>query len=372
MPQDRKRKLKSEDDSSSSRTTVATGYRRSAVRQPEPSWINSKAMHGLFDEVLQFEINNSAFQRGGSFKRYLESTIYDMKTMKSDGACFFRAIAYQQYEDQSFHVLVRMQCMEFLRANRVVYEPFITGDFEEYIARKSRVCEYADNVEIQAVADMYQRNVEIYQYNVEHANNPEAPPVIHYLITCSNEPRIMIPDISIYSGALDPFRLSYHGDLHYNALIIRGSDKKEFLDQMRGTTKKPSGPLKSILKHSEHEGSSTSRQADKKPESKSDLKKKVSQYQKKGCKSDSVSTLIQKRSEIKTRKGSSPKVSTVQGESIEKRRSLRIILRETTETKSKSQTRKTPSKESHESQSKKSHESQSRKRKRSQSKDKQN
>ncbi|VDP93039.1 unnamed protein product [Echinostoma caproni] len=80
--------------------------------------------------------------------------------------------------------------------NKEHFSPYITEDFDRYICRKKDPTCYGNHVEIQAMAELYNRPVEIYHDSVEPIN------VFH----------------ADYSKEF-PIRLSYHGRVHYNSVV---------------------------------------------------------------------------------------------------------------------------------------------------------
>lgn len=65
-----------------------------------------------------------------------------------DGNCLFRSIALQAYGDEEQHRLVRVKCMEYIRAEKQYFHSFIVGSFEDYIEKKRTPGEWGDDVEI--------------------------------------------------------------------------------------------------------------------------------------------------------------------------------------------------------------------------------
>ncbi|NXW12110.1 OTUD5 protein, partial [Fregetta grallaria] len=84
--------------------------------------------------------------------------------MKEDGACLFRAVADQVYGDQDMHEVVRKHCMDYLMKNADYFSNYVTEDFTTYINRKRKSTCHGNHIEMQAMAEMYNRPVEVYQY----------------------------------------------------------------------------------------------------------------------------------------------------------------------------------------------------------------
>ena len=120
--------------------------------------------------------------------------------MKSDGACLFRAVADQVYGDQEMHKIVRQKCMDYMLKNDKFFSKFIPEAFDEYIRRKRNKSTYGDHVEIQALSEIYNRPIEVYQYSAEPINTFNG-------------------NYRNYTNENPPVRLSYHGNIHYNSII---------------------------------------------------------------------------------------------------------------------------------------------------------
>lgn len=96
--------------------------------------------------------------------------------MGDDGNCLFRAMADQIFGDQDMHDQIRERCMNYMQAGsyskcilftskeRDHYSQFVTEDFDSYIARKRQDKEYGNNLEIQAIGELYNRPIEIYTF----------------------------------------------------------------------------------------------------------------------------------------------------------------------------------------------------------------
>ncbi|XAR60157.1 Ubiquitinyl hydrolase 1 [Bertholletia excelsa] len=121
----------------------------------------------------------------------------EVKRMLADGNCLFRAIADQVYGDPEGYDLVRQMCIDYMEQERDHFSQFITEGFMSYCKRKRRDKVYGNNVEIQALAEMYNRPIHIYSYTTEPIN-----------IFQGN-----------YNTDIPPIRLSYHQGNHYNSLV---------------------------------------------------------------------------------------------------------------------------------------------------------
>ncbi|XP_064399477.1 OTU domain-containing protein 5-B-like isoform X2 [Halichondria panicea] len=138
-------------------------------------------------------------ERECQFEQALKSTTgMVIKKMRPDGACLFRAVADQVYGDQEMQSVVRNHCMDYMMKNADYFSQFITEeDFEHYVNRKRSDKCYGNNIEMQAMAEMYNRAIEVYQYSTEPIN-------IFF---------------GVYKTDNAPIRLSYHGRIHYNSVV---------------------------------------------------------------------------------------------------------------------------------------------------------
>eukprot|EP00731_Ephydatia_muelleri_P036625 Em0293g2a len=132
-----------------------------------------------------------------NFEVCLKKRGFTLKRMREDGACLFRAVADQVYGDQEMHSVVRNHCLDYMMKNADYFSQFITEDFEGYIKRKRADHCFGNNLEMQAMAEMYNRVIELYQYGPEPIN-------IFF---------------GVYKTDNAPIRLSYHGGIHYNSVV---------------------------------------------------------------------------------------------------------------------------------------------------------
>ncbi|KAI6181191.1 Deubiquitinating enzyme A [Aphelenchoides besseyi] len=127
---------------------------------------------------------------------------FNVKVVKGDGACMFRAVADQIYGDEEMHFDVRRLCMDYIAGNRDHFSQFITEDFTEYLARKRNVDVHGNHVELQAISEIFLRPIEIYEYHTEPINTFH--PISREANAGQENP---------------PIRLSYHGSVHYNSVV---------------------------------------------------------------------------------------------------------------------------------------------------------
>ncbi|CAN1251974.1 OVARIAN TUMOR DOMAIN-containing deubiquitinating enzyme 6 [Linum perenne] len=115
-----------------------------------------------------------------------------------------------------------------LERERDHFSQFITEGFSSYCKRKRRDKVYGNNVEIQAMSEMYNRPIHIYSYSTEpinifHGNyNTDTPPV-----------RLSYHHGNHYNSLVDPRRLNVGAGLGFGSLRGRNVDK----DQVKAAIK---------------------------------------------------------------------------------------------------------------------------------------
>uniref|UniRef100_A0AC34GPA8 OTU domain-containing protein n=1 Tax=Panagrolaimus sp. ES5 TaxID=591445 RepID=A0AC34GPA8_9BILA len=177
----------------------------SSFHQSSPQYKEAKEEEGA-------EACNSDDEYGSGFlndelERRFAQRLYDVrglqiKEVKGDGACMFRAVAAQVYGDEEKHMDVRLGCIEYIARNREHFSQFITEDFDAYLTRKRQAEVHGNHVELQAISEIYGRQIEIYEYDTK--------------------PVITFHPITVEANAVGehpPLMLSYHGNVHYNSVI---------------------------------------------------------------------------------------------------------------------------------------------------------
>ena len=89
--------------------------------------------------------------------------------MDSDGNCLFRAVAFQVYGEQELHYFLRERCMDYILACQDYFKDFIDtgidGTIQNYCERKRQDKVWGDDLEIEALSEIYGRPIEIYAYS---------------------------------------------------------------------------------------------------------------------------------------------------------------------------------------------------------------
>ena len=88
-----------------------------------------------------------------------------IKEIQGAGNCLFRAISDQVYGDERYHDILRDKCMDYISIERKFFSQFVEGgeaSFDEYIAMKRTSGVWGDDIELQALSEIYNRPIEIF------------------------------------------------------------------------------------------------------------------------------------------------------------------------------------------------------------------
>lgn len=160
----------------------------SAPTNGEPRFSNPK--FSLFDYLQELALTES------EFVHTLNAEGLQMKVVAGDGNCMFRAVADQVYGDEEMHEQVRACCLDYMEQERDFFSAYVSTDFSAYISEKRKLRCYGDHLELQAMAELYNRPVEV------------RIPGKKTLRLCEVE----------NDGLVVPLRLSYHNNNHYNSI----------------------------------------------------------------------------------------------------------------------------------------------------------
>ena len=99
------------------------------------------------------------------------------------------------------HDVVRRLCLDHVEKERDHFSQYMTQDFDAYVLRKRRDRTFGNHLEIQAISEIYNRPVHVFD-----VNGDAAAPMNTYAASTEGDPGV-------------PLRLSYHGRSHYNVLV---------------------------------------------------------------------------------------------------------------------------------------------------------
>ena len=146
-----------------------------------------------------------------------------VKEVAADGNCFFRAMCDQRWGDEDEHLHLRRLTIEYMKANRDDFEPFIEDDekWDAYVERMGEDGTWAGNMELQAASLVCMTNVCVHQ---------------------AGQPRWEIVN---FPTADRWFHVAYEGGDHYNSVEL--ISRRWYLDNENGGEREASGPI-SLLK----------------------------------------------------------------------------------------------------------------------------
>ena len=133
--------------------------------------------------------------------------------MGGDGNCMFRAVSDQVYGNEEYHDIIREKCMDYLLIEREFFSQFIEGgdkEFDNYITMKRKSGVWGDDIELQAISEIYNRPIEIYS----GSNKPLK--TFHENL---KEFNLKEEDSEKKTIKISPIRVSYHGKEHYNSVV---------------------------------------------------------------------------------------------------------------------------------------------------------
>ena len=140
------------------------------------------------------------------FEQQLARRGLHVKRILPDGNCLFRCVADRVYGDAEMHDVVRRLCLDHIERERDHFSAYMTQDFDAYVRRKRRDRVFGNHLEMQAISEIYNRPVHVF----DARGDGEAPMNAFSVATTEGEEIAQV-------GA--PLRLSYHGRNHYNVII---------------------------------------------------------------------------------------------------------------------------------------------------------
>ena len=145
-------------------------------------------------------------EQENKFRFNLFKKHYSLHLVKRDGNCLFSSISDQVYGTDKHSKIIREKCMDYIEKNKLFYCQFIEGGeakMPAYIERKRKMGIWGDNLEIQALSEIYDRAIEIY-VNLDR-------PIRSFCNAKINKKF--------------PIKISYHGNKHYNSMVPSISHK---------------------------------------------------------------------------------------------------------------------------------------------------
>ena len=185
----------------------------------------------LFKNRKFITLNESQEEK---IKINLEKLNFFIKKMEGDGNCMFRAVSDQIYGNEDYHNIIREKCMKYLLIEKKFFSQFIEGgekEFDNYVNMKSKSGVWGDDVELQAISEIYNRPIEIY------CGLDKPLKTFHENINEFNMKKNDNKEVVIIS----PIRISYHGNEHYNSIIPRKNNVEIWKNYKDSMINKPPG-----------------------------------------------------------------------------------------------------------------------------------
>jgi hypothetical protein len=148
-----------------------------------------------------------------SFRADMKTAGLEIVDCDKDGNCMFRSVAHQIYNDPERHAEVRKMCYDHMVRDRAFFSMFVADDFDEYITRQRRLNEWGDHVELEALREVFNKNLLVYDRdNVQGARLQPLSAVL------TGRARTAPRSIGEHHTELGTMRLSFHGQSHFNSV----------------------------------------------------------------------------------------------------------------------------------------------------------
>lgn len=179
--------------------------------------------------ILKENNNKCCFLCQENLERFLyniEKNKYEIKKIKNDGNCMFRAVSDQVYGKDEYHQIIREKCVEYILLDKEYFSQFIDGgekEFDDYIRRMKKNGIWGDDVELKALSEIYKRNIHIFidSYKptviIQNKRNKIK----------ENEEKNNLYNKNIINA---PIRLFFFCGEHYNSVVPTKFDYKLWLD----------------------------------------------------------------------------------------------------------------------------------------------
>ena len=198
--------------------------------------LSKKTLNSSYSNISSF-CNNSNIslsqEQELKFKNLMKRNNFEIREVSGDGNCLFRAISDQIYGTDKYYEIIREKCMDYLEVQKKFFQFFVEGNFDEYIKEKRKSGVWGDDIELEALSEIYNRPIEIY-------SGTTVP------LKCFHEDtkKFLYKEGTVTA----PIRLSYHGSKHYNSVIpLHNDDFKYKLYENSLINGKPGAYEKKII-----------------------------------------------------------------------------------------------------------------------------
>ena len=153
------------------------------------------------------------------FSKQLSKIGLELRDITGDGNCLFRALSDQLEGNEGNHLLYRKQVCEFMRKNRLDFEPFVVGLVEEIEHRKRGGC----FEKIDKNLDPFERYVSYLEQSSTYGGNDclvafsrlqEVDIFLHQI----DQPCWKVNGAFLNSKNIKQIHLAYHNGEHYSSV----------------------------------------------------------------------------------------------------------------------------------------------------------
>lgn len=196
-------------------------YSSSSVMSSSSSSFLPKSRQSLSSAPTTQSSKTSDTPEMERLKAQLKAKGLEVKKMLGDGNCLFRAVSTQIYGDPEWHGEIRRRVVDYMRSEKSYFAQFIVENYDQYIEKLCKDGCYANNPEIQAIAELYNRAIEVYGVSsARSSSSSTTPSSSSSLVSSSSE---SIKPINIFQASYTkhnaPIRLAYTNGNHYDAVI---------------------------------------------------------------------------------------------------------------------------------------------------------
>lgn len=204
-------RLESKEEEGKSERQFGTVLRESKNEEEESSSGSSRS-GVVTNNVRRRRLQGLRNPEDHPLRRYearLEELGYGIVSMEGDGNCLFRTVSHQVYGTPRYHREVRQFCCDYMECESEYFQPFVEGtaeDFQTYIELKRRDGTWGDDIEIQAMCELYNRPAQVFAYD----------PVLG-----AKQLRTFHESVG-HVKDMTPMRLSFYGGGHYDSIVGPG------------------------------------------------------------------------------------------------------------------------------------------------------
>lgn len=153
---------------------------------------------GEHDSLNQNGVNTGVAAAGSPHR---QGSPLCVRRQAGDGNCLFRSFSDQLYGTPEHHELIRDRCSKYIASEKNYFVQFVNEPFDKFIERIQREGEWGDDIEIEALSEIYDCRIEIYDSYTHRVMRT-------FHETCD-------------ARWSQPIRLQYEGRAHYNSLAPR-------------------------------------------------------------------------------------------------------------------------------------------------------